>query len=314
MNLLPLRLEIEVSGRLPTPSQDELLRAVERGTHLVAEYIQALWVNVALEVGPRGTGEYIRGIQSDGIISVSVAPEGAPGLLAVSIEVTNTSEHASIVEDGHGAFSLVQAIDWNAGGRIKQAKDGTRYLHIPFRHAAYAAPDSRTRAGLLPATLRRMMPQEVYAKAQRLARRIPANQGPIFRPTPTGPQFMAADRYNWEGKGAHALHRGEVRTGFHQSRTGELFEERRSERRVGRDRFGPLVNPEWKTSRFEGMFKSGPKGHSSYMTIRTLTQKSQGWNIPAQVGYGIARRVEGMVASRDDVAGIMQAGIQELLG
>lgn len=37
--------------------------------------------------------------------------------------------------------------------------------------------------------------------------------------------------------------------------------------------------------------KSGPKGHSSFITIRTITPNSPGWNIPAQTGHGVARQV-----------------------
>jgi hypothetical protein len=37
-------------------------------------------------------------------------------------------------------------------------------------------------------------------------------------------------------------------------------------------------------NRFEGMYKFGEKGHSSYVTFRVMSEKSSGWIIPARPG------------------------------
>lgn len=43
-------------------------------------------------------------------------------------------------------------------------------------------------------------------------------------------------------------------------------------------------------SKLEGMFKGGSRGHSQYMTIRTITPNSK-WIIPAQEGHFFTKRV-----------------------
>ena len=84
---------------------------------------------------------------------------------------------------------------------------------------------------------------------------------------------------------------------------------------VGRDGAGnPLVNPAWGSSKFDGMFKAGSPGHAQYMTIRTITPNSPGWNIPAQAGLYIAARVSKMAESSDElrdlVLGAMLASLE----
>ena len=71
----------------------------------------------------------------------------------------------------------------------------------------------------------------------------------------------------------------------------EQVVERRSARVVGRDDQGVMLNPTWKSSRFHGLFKTGPAKHTQYMTVRTVTPNSKGWNIPAQAGRFIAAAV-----------------------
>jgi hypothetical protein len=46
----------------------------------------------------------------------------------------------------------------------------------------------------------------------------------------------------------------------------------------------------------EGLQKRGAKGHSQYMTWRTITQKSAGWHIPRQPGTFIAANVARQMA------------------
>lgn len=253
----------------------------------VAEYVRHLWVRVAQQQGAHDTGAYIAGIRDNAIVTVEPAGEDESGLAEVVITITNTARHASIVEDGHAAFHLPTRINWS-GPRVKQGKNGP-YMHIPFRHSAFATPDQLDEKGYTVGARRRMMPADVYALAKRLHYTTRRNIGPIH--TSSG-QFVAADRYQWGNR----LARGHVRTGFIAGEHG-LYEERRGPRQIGRT----AMNPEWKTSRFEGMFKSGAKGHASYMTIRTITPHSSGWNIPAQVGKGIARTVQASLSGDSNV-------------
>jgi hypothetical protein len=73
-----------------------------------------------------------------------------------------------------------------------------------------------------------------------------------------------------------------------------------------------MVNPAWQSSKFSGLLKSGPKGHSEYTTIRTITPNSPGWNIPAKQGLGVARMVASVVPQH--IQGLLSAAISGALG
>lgn len=321
-----MSVNVELEIDLPREPDMELLQqGLRRGVMLIGNLAQGLWRRWAQDLDVRRTGEYIRSIQAPNVDVGGFDSRGESW--SATITVTNTAPHASIVEDGHGAFSLAQAINWSAlGGRIKRTKDGRPYLHIPFQHSAFAAEAERVDKGLTRATVKAMMPQEVYLEAKKLRRREGLNVGPITRPRVIGhtragkpivhQQFVAADRYHWTTKrGAHRLSRG-TRPAFIMGGPGVSaggpgepgWSEHRSARYIGRDAQGnKLVNPAWKSSRFEGLMKTGPARHTKYLTIRTITPDSKGWNIPALAGKGVARHVAGLLGGpmRDKVNGIL---------
>lgn len=293
----PLVFELEVDDidRLDVVEYDRLVAALRRGALYAGEWVRGTWVEVASTLNVRASGEYLRGIESAGTVRIAserLEAEGA--VLEIVVEVTNNARHASFVEEGHGAFHLPDHINWSAaGGRIKRTKAGVPYIHVPFRHRAYAAAGTRERQGMTPATTRSMMPQEVYQRAKALTYTRKLGVGPIRR---EGGQWVAADRYAW----GRRLDRSGTRPQFNMGGPGvggggpgePGFEEHRGVRLIGRDRNGsPLINPAWGGSKFHGMFKSGAPGHSQYMTIRTLTRDSPGWNIPAVAGLYIGAKV-----------------------
>jgi hypothetical protein len=54
-------------------------------------------------------------------------------------------------------------------------------------------------------------------------------------------------------------------------------------------RYAANVRPGYEhASVHEGLRKQGAKGHTAYMTWRTITEDSEGWNIPAKTGTHIA--------------------------
>lgn len=314
--------------------------ALNRSAMLGAEWIRALWINLAQRMDIRQTGAYVRGLQTEGSIRV-VSSQRTGHIYEVVIEVVATAPHSSIVEEGHAAFHLPSKINWSATtGRVKRSKDGTPYMHIPFRHRAFATPEQADAQGLTRATRRAMMPEEIYSQAKRLQYVRPQNVGPIYRfpatqhglrhdpelsqvmhtagtmPRSHGAytsagggvqqlagRFQQADRYNWPKGARGRLDRshtrpsiigGDARAGIQPggSGWGGAVEEHRGARLVGKDSSGnPMINPAWKSSKFHGLFKSGGKGHSQYMTIRTITPNSEGWHIPAQMGRFVAARV-----------------------
>ena len=97
-----------------------------------------------------------------------------------------------------------------------------------------------------------------------------------------------------------------------QGTNGIGIQEHRSARAVGRDAKGQrLANPAWQNSKWNNLFRTeqvgaGGRRESTYMTIRTLTPHSLGWNIPAQAGRHVARRVAAILQSGPVAADLMR--------
>lgn len=318
--------KIRISGgHLPDPDQvGDLVPLLELVAQQIATHAKGVWMMVAQADGLRNTGpgSYVGGISAVGNVTIDVgglSPDSDDPSMTISVEIENLCEHADIVEDGHGSYHLPSVINWNSvSGSIKRTTKGTPYLSIPMRHAAYATPDERREGGYTRDTVRRMMPPHIYEMALKLHRVRKLNVGPVTRLddkrgastflTGRGPRFearslqasdpgryqaahVAADRYHWPRRNRR-LDRSEVRPMIQLGGPGapsgtEGFEERRSGRHVP----GSGNNPGWGTSKYHGMFKTGGRRHTQYMTIRTLTPDSEGWHIPAQAGKGIARMV-----------------------
>lgn len=304
--VIHIALGIELDGvALASTLSAELPMRLQRAALEAANYAKIAWQLTANALGAHDRGGYIGGIEAATITVESereASDQDGCAYYEVVVLLRNTAPHAAVVEDGHSAFHLPSRINWSrTDGRIKRGPGGP-HLHIPFTHTAPTSPGG----GATKHAARRQLPPEVYGEAKKLRRRLRTNQGPIR--SSTG-QFMAADRYKWgPGSGkAKRMERGHVSTGLRVSSSGVAVEERRSARQVGRtpgrraDGGGkPRVNPEWGSSRYEGLFKSGPPRHTQYMTVRTITPNSAGWHIPARAGLGIVRAVASELA-HDDV-------------
>ncbi len=312
---MPLLSDVRIEGAPLDINVDaaQLAVALERGALLAGEYVKQVWGVVALELGAFDTGEYRNGITDEGRVDISRMPDGGLGV-GVDLVVTNTAPHASIVEEGHGAFRLADKIDWgNTGGSIKVSTSGRPYLHIPFRHTVPGQPGG----GMTKSAAKAQMPQSVYQQAKRQIWRVANNRGPVRAAAPGGGRgrFIQRDTYRTEdfGKGGTQtrMRRGPTSTSFAPDpHTGELVQERRGARVVAAGRRGKdLVNPEWKTSRYEGMIKTGGPGHTRYLTIRTLTPDSDGWNIPAMLGYYVAARTASLIDSGPELPDLFEQAI-----
>lgn len=315
--LITFGIDLEGTG-LDMRPMDELPMRLQAAALEAANYAKAAWARTADLLGAHDKGEYINGIQAAAVIiehEQTATDSDGQDYYEVVVAIKNTAPHANIVEDGHVAFHLPSRIDWSrTDGRIKRTSKGKPYLHIPFRHFAPVKAD----AGPTHQAIRHQMPQDIYEQAKKLRRRERLNQGPIYDEKG---QFVAADRYKWTGKrGKHRLERGEVATGFRVDPNGIAVEERRSERLIGRtpgprSKGGgrPMVNPEWQTSKWEGLMKTGPIGHTQYMTIRTLTPDSRGWHVPARQGQGIARAVASELGHDPELRAIVLEAMQGML-
>jgi hypothetical protein len=317
---MPLLSDVRIEGAPLDMDLDagRLSAALERGALLAGEYVKQVWGLAAIELGAFDTGEYRNGITDEGRVEVTRMPDGGVGV-GVELMVTNTAPHASIVEEGHGAFRLADKIDWgNTGGSIKIGESGRPYLHIPFRHTVPGQPGG----GMTKSASKAQMPQAVYEQAKRQVWRVANNRGPVRAPAPAGGgqgRFLQRDTYRTEdlGKGGTEtrMRRGQTSTSFAPDpHTGQLVQERRGARVVAAGRRGKdLVNPEWKTSRFEGMIKTGGPGHTRYLTIRTLTPDSDGWNIPAMTGYYVAARTAAAIDSGPELGELFSQAVMSVI-
>lgn len=298
-------IDLDAFGELPIPA---IQAALKRGAFLAAEELRRRWVIKARELRVWNTGEYVRGIEENAKIVVvketaNIPENGTAGLVQVVIDVTNTARHASYVEDGHGPFHLPDKVDWATAKNVKVAKNGTRYITVPFRHAAYASPSQQARQGTTQGTLARMMPRAIYQQALKLDYSRRMNAGRQF--TASG-QYVAADKYKWGGRltrdvaiGATLPHPG-----------GGTLMERRGETTVAPG----FTNPAWAASRFAGMVKMNVKGHSEYLTFRIMKENSPGWNVPAMAGRGVARAVAQEAQNDPDLQEIFALGVAETMG
>lgn len=288
---------------LPTLDRDVLssiVRILRDRANDVAELVRQVWIQRAQDLGLTQDGGYIRGIE-EGRVDV-VADRSDDTSMMVTISIVNTAEHAAIVEDGHAAFHLPEAVSWSSP-HVKHTKDGRPYLSIPFGHSATQSPAKQAASGITRGTLKSMMPAGIYARAKGLGYTTGRGSGPVLSGGgAAGAVYEQADVYS-HGPGRHRLSHV-AHAGLVALPSGDLYEFRRSARSIGRIAGREAVNPEWQNSKFHGMLKTGTKGHASYLTIRTMTIDSPGWNIPAQVGYGVARQVATYLRSPQGAAAI----------
>jgi hypothetical protein len=281
-------IRIEASGvDLQLPDVKAAKAQVLRQAAIAVEFARGVWTQYAQAIGPYRTGSYLRGIQDDARVTLQV--QETEWEVTVDATIVNTSPHARYVEDGHQAFRLPDAIDWS-GPNVKQGKSGP-YLRIPFRHRAHASASQQEQQGLTYATRRAMMPAAIYARAQALAARSegrPAERLRVDAELGLGPGRLWADTH-----GQSELWRGEQRV-------------------AGRIGGKAVSNPAWKSSKVQGMFRVARGESSEYLTVRVVKPTSQGWVIPAQQGYGIARAVTAELRNGEGgrrMAALMQSGV-----
>ena len=301
----------------PKTTEPMILGLMRAAATAGGELVRRTWERRARDLNVRHTGLYIMGITKNARIEVDSETEVGEGQYEIVVAITNTAEHASIVEEGHGAFHLPSRIDWsNAGRSIKRTKDGRPYLTIPLQHSAFIEPSKRTAGarsqGPTSHALKHMLPKEVHAEAKRLERSTARKEGPQseirisqgglhvggdpIRRGSSYSQHTAEDKYNWakdKGRKKGTLRRPQ---GFH--RPGQIIAGKKESWIETRGARGK--NPAWQGSKFEGMRKMGPKGHPEYMTWRVITPDSKGWNIPALAGKHVAAQV---AAATADVVG-----------
>lgn len=164
--------------------------------------------------------------------------------------------YAAEIEAGRPARDLKRMLDTSL--KVRVSKDGHRYMYIPFRHSAPGntahGPD---------------MPQHVYDMARNMA-----------------PSRVIGQTTRKSGTGAH-----DMKTRKHLTVPQSVYS---WGGRLAAGSMGP--NKKGKTDRFANMYRfdtSTPGGgkSSAYMTFRTMSDKSNGWIVPAKPGLHLAQSV-----------------------
>lgn len=178
----------------------------------------------------------------------------------LSIEVYSDSPQARPIEDGNTIIDLHAVLPYATKARM--SKTGKRYLRIPFRHATtepggtggsrFQSVSNRWGSNVLP-------PQVVVA----MQRKNPS--------TVTGTYYERGPNV-----------KGMVQRNLYSPHPGRLTANEL--RRLG---IGPLFPAGRK---LVGLMRTGEKGHSSYITIRTLSEANpDGWRIPAYQAQHVAQ-------------------------
>lgn len=174
------------------------------------------------------------------------------GLYAYRIEATDPS--ADRIEYGTPAYDMKKALQTSL--KVRLNKSGGRYLIIPFRHFTPGAAGARS-----------TMPEHIHALARdmRASRVTGSAQVPnilgVHDPATRAPAMITRRSYKWGDRLPEGL---ASKTHLHH-----------------------------KTDPYAGMvrFNAPQKGHSVFMTFRTMSEKSTGWIRKGQPGMHLARTV-----------------------
>lgn len=172
-------------------------------------------------------------------------------------EIEATYRYAQEIEDGRPARDLKRMLDTSL--KVRQGKNGTRYLYIPFRHNTPGH-----------GALAQQMPGDIFNLAKQLA--PSAVTGQTKRRSGTGAMDIKTRKYLTVPQNVYGWG-GRLPAGL-----------------------APKMKDSHKTDIYAGMYRfdtSTPGGgkSSAFLTFRTMSSKSQGWIIPAKPGQKIARGV-----------------------
>ena len=188
-------------------------------------------------------------------------------------EIISDYKYVEDIETGRPAYD--QKIWLQTSAKVRISKTGHRYLIIPFRH------NTPGNAALAPA-----MPPAVYSAAKELK----ASQITAHGTRPTQNPAIAYQAPGTTVRTRKYLWGGRLEAGL-----------------------APKLQTRHKTDPFAGMvrFKEATGG-STYLTFRTMSDKSNGWIIPAKPGMYIAQKVaDSLQRTAQDAFG---SAVQEDIG
>lgn len=246
MNQFPISVDLRVMLSHTQQLIDEtVLPLLNQAVRAVAQQTQINWME-AVQRAKLWHGERDAYMQS-----IDMRMTGP-----FSAEVWSSYRYAAEIETGRPARDLKRMLDTSL--KVRAAKDGRRYLIIPFRHST---PGNEAHGP--------SMPEHVYAQARELA-----------------PSKVIGQTRRVSGTGAMS-----VKTRTHLTVPQSIYS---WGGRLPAGSMGP--NQKGKTDRFAGMYRFDAKTpgggrYSTYLTFRTMIEGSTGWIVPAKPGLHIAQKV-----------------------
>jgi hypothetical protein len=122
-------------GPIPT-GQAMVVSLLEAAALRAGDMVRDAWVENAMSLG--APAKYVRGIADKGV--VQVASRSVSGLgVSVVVVVRNTWTGAALVDRGHPAYNLAEAIHWPSP-KTKFAANGSMYINVPMRQKTARMP------------------------------------------------------------------------------------------------------------------------------------------------------------------------------
>lgn len=241
------KISVDLSSVIDTQRvlDQHVFPLLNQAVHAVGQQVQSNWIK-AVQRAKLWSGE-----KDAYVASIKFQMTGPFSAL-----VWSDYKHAEEIELGRPARDLKKMLDTSL--KVRQSKQGKRYLIIPFRHNT----PGHTATG--PS-----MPQHVYDMASKLK-----------------PSHITGQTQRLSGTGAM-----DIKTRKHLTVNQNTYQWGGS---LPAGMMGP--NQKGKADRFAGMYRfdtttPGGARHSSYLTFRVMMEGSSGWIIPPQPGLHLADTV-----------------------
>jgi hypothetical protein len=275
------RIDVDLGSILPTGAalNGRQFPALSYAVQTIAQLAQDNWVAYA-HGAPLPDGKAIQNRTGEYARSILVRRTGD-----LSAEVYSDLAYAHAIEEGGPARDMKRIL--NSSMKVRVAKDGKRYLIIPFR---WNAPGS---------VMGHQMPEQVWSWWQgRGASHIVNGEMNYKRLSGTG-------TYDWRT-------RARITTPAWRYHWGE---------RLGKDALAAAGVTGKAAQRMRGMVNfrnpggKGGSAHSQFLTFRIMKEGSKGWIVPAQEGKWPARTVAQQLQSvaEDAFSAAAQADIEQML-
>lgn len=251
------RIDINTDELLDAAAGPEVHTRLLMTLYEVTDAVRNKWIEYAIGAplpNGRTVPSYLRQEYAKSITWTITGP--------LSTVVFSRLPQAGLIETGWPARDLKRMLD--TSHKVKISKNGSRYLVIPFRHAAFNKQHEDS--GMTPTGLR-MMPRSVHGMARGMSPSMVAASSSRHVASRIGarePLRVASRRYVWGARLPPGL-------------APKLAEHHKS------DPYAGMV-------KFQNSNRGGSKD-TSHLTFRIMSDRSSGWVVPPQPGLNVARTV-----------------------